>query len=373
MTGSKPLRVATGLAKGASANPALATEAVRRALLKANLETAQCVLLYFTSEFAHAPQPAIRAASKAANCTQVIGCSAMGIFTEEDWVLDGAAVAALVLSEDIFSSHPDHITQSEYLLTLAAPSAINASWLSSPQPRFGAISGDATGHGAFSVWQDGKGVSQGYCALGIQHTNYAVGASHGLKWLTSARRVTACKAFDLHTIANIPALQSLQTAYQSMRMENTTLPLHLLNIAYAPSAKALELNQYELASIVITNEVNQTVTLSHAIPEGYWVRWAMRDAEAAQSDLRNAAQVLGAELSSSPTFACVFSCMARGPYYYGGNDEDLNILKSQFPNMPIIGFYGNGQIAPMMGHNTLLQHAIVLALFGQTKELHESV
>lgn len=373
MTGSKPLRVATGLAKGASATPALATEAVRRALQKANLETAQCVLLYFTSEFAHAPQPAIRAASKAANCTQVIGCSAMGIFTEEDWVLDGAAVAALVLSEDIFSSHPEHITHSEYLLTLAAPSAINASWLSSPQPRFGAISGDATGHGAFSVWQDGKGVSQGYCALGIQHTNYAVGASHGLKWLTSARRVTACKAFDLHTVANIPALQSLQTAYQGMRLENTTLPLHLLNIAYAPSAKALELNQYELASIVITNELNQTVTLSHAIPEGYWVRWTMRDAEAAQSDLRNAAQVLGAELLSSPAFACVFSCMARGPYYYGGNDEDLNILKSQFPNMPIIGFYGNGQIAPMMGHNTLLQHAIVLALFGQAKELHESI
>ena len=147
----------------------------------------------------------------------------------------------------------------------------------------------------------------------------------------------------------------------------------MLNLAYAPSAKALELNQYELASIIITNEGNQTVTLSHAIPEGYWVRWAMRDAEAAQSDLRNTAQALEAKLSSPPAFACVFSCMARGPYYYGGNDEDLNILRTQFPNMPVIGFYGNGQIAPMMGNNTLLQHAIVLALFGQAKELNEPV
>ena len=368
-----PLRVATGLARGATASPALATEAVNRALQKANLETAQCVLLYFTSEYAQAPQPAIRAASKAANCTQVIGCSAMGIFTEEDWVLDGAAVAALVLSEDIFSSHPEHLLQSEYLLTLAAPSAINASWLCSPQPRFGGISGDATGRGAFSVWQDGKGVSQGYCALGIQDATYTVAASHGLKWLTSARRVTAGKGFDLYAVANIPARQSLQTAYQSMQFASPEMPLHLLNIAFAPSAKALELNQYELASIVITNEVSQTVTLSHAIPEGYWVRWAMRDTQAAQSDLRNTAQVLSAKLLSPPAFACVFSCMARGPYYYGGNDEDLNILRSQFPNMPIIGFYGNGQIAPMIGHNAILQHAIVLALFGQAKEMHEPV
>jgi len=72
----------------------------------------------------------------------------------------------------------------------------------------------------------------------------------------------------------------------------------------------------------------------------------MRDADAAQSELRNTAQTLGAEVSSAPAFACVFSCMARGPYYYGGNDEDLVILKSQFPNMPIIGFMVMGKLRP---------------------------
>lgn len=368
-----PLRVATGLAKGATASSALATEAVKRALQKANLETAQCVLLYFTSEFAQAPQPAIRAASKAANCTQVIGCSAMGIFTEEEWVLDGAAVAALVLSEDIFSSYPEHLSQSEYLLTLAAPSAINASWLSSPQPRFGGISGDATGHGAFSVWQDGKGVAQGYCALGVQGSDYAVSMSQGLRWLTNARRVTACNGFELETVANIPALQSLQTAFQPMHTENAALPLHIIKIAFAPSAKAFEQNQYQLASLILAHDKHQSITLSHAIPAGYWIRWAIRDTQAAQSDLQQSAQALMTKLSSSPAFACVFSCMGRGPYYDGGNDEDLKTLKAAWPQLPMIGFYGNGQIAPMMGHNAILQHAIVLALFGQLRKSHESI
>lgn len=367
------LRVATGLAKGATASPALATQAVKRALQKANLETAQCVLLYFTSEYAQAPQSAIRAASKAAQCTQVIGCSAMGIFTEEDWVLDGAAVSALVLSENIFSSHPEHVLQSEHLLTLAAPSAINASWLSSPQPMFGGISGDATGHGAFSVWQDGKGIAQGFCALGIHRSDYAVSISQGLRWLTHARRVNACNGFELKTVANIPALQSLQTAFQSIHTENTALPLHLLKIAFAPSAKAFEHNQYELASLVMAHKENQTVTLSHAIPAGYWIRWAIRDTQAAQSDLQQSAQALVTKLPSPPTFACVFSCMGRGPYDGGGNDGDLKTLKAAWPHLPIIGFYGNGQIAPMMGQNTLLQHAIVLALFAQLKESHELI
>lgn len=367
------LRVATGLARGVTASPTLATEAVQRAMEKANIESAQCVLLYFTSEFAHAPQAAIRAASKAANCTQVIGCSAVGIFTEEDWVLDGAAVAALVLSQDIFTSHPNQLVNSEYLLTLAAPSAMNASWLSSQQLRFGAISGDATGHGAFSVWQDGKGVSQGYCALGIQHAPVAVCASHGLKWLSSPRKVTSSQGFDLLSVANVTALQSLVAAYQPMSLNDDALPLHLLNIAYAPSAKDLASEQYQLASIVISNDNHQSLTLSQAIPNGYWMRWAIRDSACAQIDLRDATKILADKLPTAPAFACIFSCMARGPYYYGGDDEDLNLLTAQLPNLPIIGFYGNGQIAPMMGKNTLLQHSIVLALFGQTKDVYESV
>jgi len=373
MSTASQLHVATGLAKGLHASPDLAAEAVNRALEKAGIPSAQCVLLYFTSEFAQAPQAAIRAASKAANCTQVIGCSAIGIFTEEDWVLDGAAVAALVLSVDIFSSLPNHINNSEHLLTLAAPSAVNASWLTSQQLRFGAISGDATGHGAFSVWQDGKGVSQGYCALGIQHTQLVVAASHGLKWLSSARKVTASKTFDLQSVAKVAALQSLQTACQSLNAPPDDLPLHLMSIAYAASTKAMESGQYQLASIIITNDVQQSLTLSHEIPEGYWMRWAIRDAASAQSDLSYTAQSLSNQLAHGPAFACMFSCLARGPYYYGGNDEDLSLLKSQFPDMPIIGFYGNGQIAPIMGKNTLLQHSIVLALFGQTKESHEFV
>lgn len=367
------LRVATGLARGATASPALAAEAVQRALEKANIDSAQCVLLYFTSEFAHAPQAAIRAASKAANCTQVIGCSAVGIFTEEEWVLDGAAVAALVLSQDIFTNHPNHLNKSEYLLTLAAPSAMNASWLSSQQLRFGAISGDATGHGAFSVWQDGKGISQGYCALGIQHASVAVSASHGLKWLSSPRKVTGSQEFDLLSVANVPALQSLMAACQTTNPDDDLLPLHLLNIAYAPSAKELALAQYQLASIVISNHNNQSLTLSQAIPNSYWMRWAIRDSACAQTNLGDTVISLADQLPSAPAFACVFSCMARGPYYYGGDDEDLNLLTKQLPNVPIIGFYGNGQIAPMVDRNTLLQHSIVLALFGQPKEAYESI
>ena len=114
---------------------------------------------FLTSEFAKGPDPAIKAAVKAAACTQVIGCSAPGIFPEEDWVLDSPA-AAMVLSDTAKLSVIEKEAAS-LLLMFAAPNAINSTWLNhplhQPTPRFGSISGDATGQGAFSVWQNGKG------------------------------------------------------------------------------------------------------------------------------------------------------------------------------------------------------------------------
>ena len=82
------MKVATSIVLGTKATPALAAQAVSQAMEKAGMTTANSVLLLLTSEFANDPQAAIKASAKAANCTQVMGCSATGIFTEEDWVLD---------------------------------------------------------------------------------------------------------------------------------------------------------------------------------------------------------------------------------------------------------------------------------------------
>ena len=87
------MSVATGLAIGSQPKPELAQRAVSEAMQTAGLEVANSVLLFLTSEFARDPMPALKAAGKTASCVQVVGCSAAGIFTEQDWVLDAPAAA----------------------------------------------------------------------------------------------------------------------------------------------------------------------------------------------------------------------------------------------------------------------------------------
>ncbi len=70
-------------------------------------------------------------------------------------------------------------------------------------------------------------------------------------------------------------------------------------------------------------------------------------------------------LKSEPAFALLFSCVARGPSFYNGIDQDLELIKSLFPKLPMIGFYGNGEIAPIAEKNEILQHSAVLGLFSE--------
>jgi len=356
------LKVGTGLAKGKLASPALATEAVLQAMQKAGERQPSMVLLYLTSEFASNPQPAIMAAARAASTTQIIGCSASGIFTEDEWVLDGPAVVAMVFSDNVLSSQVQAIQTSQAVLTLAAPSALNSTWLISSQARFGGVSGDATGHVPFSVWQHGKGATTGYCEFGIQHGEIRLGVSHGLQALSSPRRVTASDGYTLQSIANLPALDCLLASCKNLRHDKDGLPYHTLMVAYARHALGFETNDYHLASLVMADDQTHTVTLSRPIAKGDWVRWMQRDADTAATEMALMAKSLN-QTATPPVFGLLFSCLGRGPYFYRGDDADLTAIKAEFPQVPLIGFYGNGEIAPMAGNNTLLPYSAVLGLY----------
>jgi small ligand-binding sensory domain FIST len=258
--------------------------------------------------------------------------------------------------------------QHPLLLTLTAPSAINSTWLQNAAARFGGVSGDAIGQGHFSVWQNGKGNTQGYCEVTISNTKAAVAATHGLKIISSARRITATQQNDLISIANIAAYDTLISAWQKheklAKGNHVDLPYHQLIAVHARKASLIESGDYMLSSIVIADADNRSVTLSKPLKAGDWLSWATRDTDAAQIDIVKTTNALKRQLAVDPAFGLLFSSLGRGPYFYNGQDLDLALIKILLPNMPLIGFYGNGEIAPINGVNTLLEYSAVLGLFG---------
>ena len=361
-------KIATGLAHGRTPEPALAAEAVKLAMKKSGIKAPSAVLLFLSSEFASDPEPAVKAAAKAASCTQIIGCSATGIFTEDDWILDSPAAAAMVFSDSATLTVIKETIDQQLVMTLAAPNAMNSTWLSKPGSRFGGISGDAIGQGPFSVWENGKGASQGYCEIEFQNTQIAVAASHGVKVLSEPQIITQTNGYDLISVNHSAAARQLNQVWGNYKKDKE-LPLHQLVTVYADSKTALNEGDYNVATIIAMNVSDGSITLSKSLNTNDYMAWAVRDVNAAQIDIVKTATKLGQALEADPTFALLFSCLGRGPSFYDGSDQDLALLKTLFPSLPIIGFYGNGEIAPIAGKSEMLQYSAVLGLFSEIKKI----
>lgn len=357
------MKVATSIAFGNQALPELAAQAVAQAMHKADISVANSVLLLLTSEFSGNPQAAIKAAAKAANCMQVMGCTASGIFTEQDWALDAPAAAAMVFGDAVSLQLASNNPTQQPLLTLSAPNAINSTWLDDGHTRYGGVSGDAIGQGNFSVWQNAKGELSGKVDTWLAGVNMATKASHGLQLLTQPQKIKQVNAFDINTLGTTSALMSLQKAWKLHSKSDTPAPLHLMMAAYADNAEDISTGKYKLTSIISYEENCGSITLSKPLQANQFISWGIRNQTVAEADMLLTTHQLTADLGAEPAFGLLFSCMGRGPYFYDGIDRDLNVITQQLPNMPLLGFYGNGTIADSHTGNQLLSYSTVLSLF----------
>lgn len=357
------MKVATSIMIGNHASADLAAKAVADAMLKADISIANSVLLLLTSEFAGNPQPAIKAAAKAANCTQVMGCSATGIFTEDDWVLDAPAAAAMVFGDDITLALPNNNPNQQPLLTITAPNAINSTWLNNGSRRYGGVSGDVIGQGPFSVWQNAKGDVSGHIEAFFSGVEIATGVSHGLHILTQPQQIQQTNDFDLIKLNQRLPLHALQKAWQAHSKTDEAVPLHLVIAIYADSAEDITQGKFEQTTIICCDEDSGSITLAQPLKPGQFLSWCLRDTDVAVADFAVMSQSLANELGCPPDFALLFSCLGRGPYFYNGLDRDLKVMTQTFPHMPLLGFYGNGEIAHINGRNQLLPYSAVLSLF----------
>lgn len=359
------MSVATALAHGMRATEDLVTLAVSEAMDRAQLTHANSVLLFLTPEFARDPQPALLAASKAASCMQVIGCSAAGIFTEEDWVLDSPAAAAMVLGGELALAPAHDVDADTRVLSLAAPNAINSAWIKAPGLRFGGVSGDATGQGPFKVWCGAKVASQGRCETTIHGAQGHIGVSQGIRALSAPLEITQVSGYDVITLTSQPALNVLARELPLEVRDQDPLPLHLLlaGVIFGDPDNAVPEGRYRLTPIISANSDDRSVTLSARLTPGERLFWALRQPLAAERDMRQTLDRLDRKLRYAPNFGLFFPCMGRGPYFYGGVDRDLDLVKNRYPGMPLIGFYGNGEIGPLNGENELFQYSAVLGLF----------
>ncbi|GAB3243289.1 FIST domain-containing protein [Chitinimonas naiadis] len=329
------IQYASGLAHAARATPRLAADAVEQALSRLGQPRATTVLLFLSADFAQDPRPALVAAARAAQTLAVTGCTALGVMNEDDWLVDAPAASALVWNEPLDASASTY-------LSLAAPNNLDVAWLETATPRYGGISGDATGLGPYKVWRQGQVSADGRCDMPLAVRE--LGLSRGVEVISPAYHITDIAGFDLKTLDGRMASATLRRSLESVPV------LHELALATLDENDQL-LDCWPLVSL----NPDFGVTVAAQLFPGQRVAWVRRSAHAALTEMQALTQ------GPAPGAALMFSCAARGAALHGGLDREWQTVVRNWPGTPLAGFYGNGQISHLAGGNRLLHQSIVLA------------
>lgn len=359
------MKAATGFASAVEARPELAAEAVAQALARCGSEVAQGILLFLTPHYARHAQAAVSAAARAGRCLQVLGCTTPGVLTESGWSLEQPAAAALVLNGGIHlaAAQPD---SGEPRLSLAMPDAIEAQWLAAGRPRYGTLATGNEDHAVGAAWSSGKWQVEGRVEAELRGAHTEIAISRGMQPISGALGIGDVDGYEILLIDEQPPLTTLLRQLPAELHDHERLPLALLFAAVIDADIALEHavaeGRYALVPIMGINAADGTVTLGAPLEPGMRMFWALRHPPTAEAELGRGIEAIAARNAHNPEFALMFSCIGRGPYFFGGEDRDLALLKARFPGMPVIGCYGGGEIAPLPGGNSILSYSAVATL-----------
>jgi small ligand-binding sensory domain FIST len=93
------------------------------------------------------------------------------------------------------------------------------------------------------------------------------------------------------------------------------------------------------------------------------VQFVLRDAHAAEEDLRRMLDRERLAAGGPPAGALLFSCTGRGAGLFGHPDHDTALFEEKLGPAPLGGFFCNGEIGPVGGETFLHGYTSAFALF----------
>jgi len=126
--------------------------------------------------------------------------------------------------------------------------------------------------------------------------------------------------------------------------------------------------EYLIRNILGVSPDNGALAVGELVRVGQAVRFHLRDALSSSEDLdklmaRYAADLIARPGAPAPKGALLFSCLGRGQNLYGRPDHDTDLFKEKLGEVPLGGFFANGEIGSVRGATHLHGFTSSFALF----------
>lgn len=149
-------------------------------------------------------------------------------------------------------------------------------------------------------------------------------------------------------------LEALQTLVQDLDEDERELAQHSLSVGIVCNEfkQNLEPGDFLIRNLIGVDPRIGAIAIGDRIRPGQRIQFHLRDAQASADDLEDLLQQYfrkSPQDQPQPTAALLFDCLGRGERFYGEPDFDSQLFKRYFQNIPVSGFFCNGEIGPIAG------------------------
>ena len=362
-----------------------AERATRVAMGNAGIAKADIAIVFATINYQTEYEQLYQSVHANSSCDELIGCSGMSVLTSAGEFEDEPTLAVMVLRGEQLSavSFIAQGTEAEVgeqiqkciqaerqddslLIIFPDIRAVNPAELveqisvdGTTLPVVGAaVSGDATGAQMYH-WkgtQATEGGATGLLLTGNLRTE--IGVAQGCQPIGKPREVTKADGRVISELDGEPALENFKSVLQLLTRDDIQRSggTVFIGIAMNEANKNPTRGDFLIRNLVGINEEHTALAISEEVKAGQLVQFHLRNPIAAAEEIRAIiAQLAEKTEQQPPDFGLYFNCLGRGKGLYGAANHDINVIQEKFPGLPIIGFFGNSEFAPIAGRN--LAHA----------------
>jgi small ligand-binding sensory domain FIST len=377
-----------------------ALEAALMAQEGVGLDHADACVVFATSDVYPAAHGVLHAVRRATGARAVVGCSGAGVLTERGEhegtgaPEDEAAVAVLALASDEVRVTPFLVDETEGLgsaagavagarafegtggtglvVTLPDAQGLDPRGLlqgiqdaGGPMPVVGGV---AAGAALFELFNTdaARGALAGLAVAGRKPV---IGVAQGCEPIGEPYVITRGEDNVVREIGGRPALAVLRGALESLpggeaRWASAGV---FAGLAINPAKSPLERGDFLVRALLGGDQASGAIAVAEPVRVGQTIQFQIRDADAATRDLADTlGGVRGALAGRRPAFGVYFNCAGRGRGLFGEDHHDVRLICAELGAFPLVGFFGNGEFAPVGGRNFFHTYTGVLVVFPDT-------
>ncbi|MSQ08708.1 MAG: hypothetical protein EXR57_05610 [Dehalococcoidia bacterium] len=233
--------------------------------------------------------------------------------------------------------------------------------------KLGGLVSGGTGPGTNALFEGGKVKRSG--AVGVAFSGdlaIEMVVAQGCRPIGKPMVITECERNIIRKIEGQTPLDVIRGLFDKSEQRDRRLIRRSLQIGIVmdPLRDDFTAGDFLIRNVIGADEQDGALAVGEHVREGQVVQFHVRDADAADEDLRAMLEKCVERLDGNePAAALLFQCLGRGQRLFGQPDHDTDIFQNMVAQIPVAGFFCNGEIGPVGGTTFLHGYTSSFALF----------